>query len=62
MYVCVETVSIIQDSVQLPDKAGRDRVKPYVNICLALNRDMCWRCVSEIVFSLGVVRVLKDGR
>lgn len=60
--VCVQTVSIIQDSMQLLDEAGGGCVEPSVNICSVLNRDTCSRCVSENVFSLEVARVLKDRR
>ena len=31
--VCVETVSIIQDSMQLQDEASRGCAESYVNIC-----------------------------
>lgn len=41
--LCVETLSIIQDLLLIPDRAGRGHVEPYVNICWVLDRDMCSR-------------------
>lgn len=45
--LCVETVSIIQDSMLLLGRAGRGRVEPYVNICLVPDRDMFFRGVFQ---------------
>lgn len=48
----VETFFIIQDSMLLLDLAGSGCMESYVNICLVTDRDMFFKCISEIVFSL----------